>query len=427
MVRRFTGGDQPVAAIMTAPVLTVGADDHLYRGGRLHAAASAAPHAGGGRGRAPSSGMLELHEALAVAAGPLVEDIDRLTHEDSLAGLAEVKAAQVQLAERLLADGVPAPEIQALIADINNDIHRRVLRLLVAELAAEGRGPPPVPFACIVMGSGGRGESLLFPDQDNGFVLADYPDERHGEIDPWFVELATRMTTALDGLQFPLCDGGVMATQPDLAQDPAAVAPAGRDLDARPGARRCCSTARSCSTSAASMATCGAGRRRCARFVTEAAARDRAFLHADVRAAGRAPRRHRAVRPAAAPSAGRARIRARSTSSCTARCRWRRRVRLLALAHGIAATGTLARLEALQASGALGADDADHLRERLRPADRAAAEAADRRLPGRAAESATSSIPAAHRARARPAQATACARSTSSARGSRADLTGSLL
>ena len=84
--------------------------------------------------------MLELHEALAVAAGPLVEDIDRLTHEDSLAGLAEVKAAQVRLAERLLADSVPAPEIQALIADINNDIHRRVLRLLEAELAGEGRG-----------------------------------------------------------------------------------------------------------------------------------------------------------------------------------------------------------------------------------------------------------------------------------------------
>ena len=58
--------------------------------------------------------MLELHAALEVAAGPLVEDIDRLTHEDSLAGLAEVKAAQVQLTQRLLEGGVPAPEIQAL-------------------------------------------------------------------------------------------------------------------------------------------------------------------------------------------------------------------------------------------------------------------------------------------------------------------------
>jgi signal-transduction protein with cAMP-binding, CBS, and nucleotidyltransferase domain len=84
-----------------------------------------------------------------------------------------------------------------------------VLNLLLGEL-----GPPPVPFACIVMGSGGRGESLLSPDQDNGFLLADYPDELHGEIDPWFVALAERFTATLHELGFPLCRGGVMATNP---------------------------------------------------------------------------------------------------------------------------------------------------------------------------------------------------------------------
>jgi len=131
VVRRFAGGDQPVKAIMTAPVLTVRAGDHLYeaigfmRRHRLR-------HMPVVDGHGVPVGMLDLHDALAVAAGPLLADIDRLTHEDSLTGLAEVKAAQVELGERLLADGVSAPEIQALIADINNDIHHRVLRLLVA-------------------------------------------------------------------------------------------------------------------------------------------------------------------------------------------------------------------------------------------------------------------------------------------------------
>jgi CBS domain-containing protein len=37
-------------------------------------------------------------------------------------------------------------------------------------------------------------------------------------------------------------------------------------------------------------------------------------------------------------------------------------VRLLALAHGIGATGTLARLDALLAKGVVNLDDADHLR-----------------------------------------------------------------
>ena len=39
-------------------------------------------------------------------------------------------------------------------------------------------------------------------------------DEQHREIDPWFIELASRLSAALERLPFPLCDGGVMATNP---------------------------------------------------------------------------------------------------------------------------------------------------------------------------------------------------------------------
>lgn len=206
-------GDQPIDGLMTYPVMTIRADDQLYQAigfmRRKRLRHMPVVDAGG-----RLVGVLFLHAALAVASGPMIEQIDRLTHEDSMAGLAQVKAAQVQLARTLLDDGVPAPEIQALVSDINNDIYRRVLRLVVASLEAEGWGEPPVPFAAIVMGSGGRRESFLFPDQDNGFVLADYPDEAHAAIDPWFIECAERMTRELDALGFPLCKGGVMATNP---------------------------------------------------------------------------------------------------------------------------------------------------------------------------------------------------------------------
>jgi len=71
-----------------------------------------------------------------------------------------------------------------------------------------------VAFAMIVMGSAGRGESLLHPDQDNGLVLADYPDSEHGRIDSYFIELAERLTRNLATVGFPLCSGNVMATNP---------------------------------------------------------------------------------------------------------------------------------------------------------------------------------------------------------------------
>jgi len=206
-------GGQPVEALMTQPVLHVRHDDHLYqaigfmRRHRLR-------HMPVVDGAGALAGMIFLHDALAVAAGPFIDDIERLTHEDSFEGLKAVKAAQVQLAENLFADNVPAPEIQRLISDINNDLYRRVLRLCLAEIEAEGRGRPPAEFACIVMGSGGRGESFLFPDQDNGFVIDAYDDARHDAIDAWFADLAERMCERLDAIGFPWCRGGVMAINP---------------------------------------------------------------------------------------------------------------------------------------------------------------------------------------------------------------------
>jgi CBS domain-containing protein len=216
VTRRIAGrqvGARAVSDLMTRPVATVAADQPLYeaialmrRLGLRHM-----PVVEDANGLC---GMLYLHDALAGANPSLVEHIDRLTHETTLEGLREVKAAQVRLAADLFAERVPAPEIQSLISHINNDIYRRVVQLNVEAMQAESWGAPPVPFAVIVMGSGGRGESFLFPDQDNGFILADYPDHEHGRIDPFFIELALRMTMQMDQLNFPLCRGGVMAINP---------------------------------------------------------------------------------------------------------------------------------------------------------------------------------------------------------------------
>jgi signal-transduction protein with cAMP-binding, CBS, and nucleotidyltransferase domain len=205
--------ETPVRQLMTEPVRTIAADDYLYhaiarmrRFGHRHMPVI---DSGGAL-----VGLLDLEDAQAAAASRMMEQIDRLTHEGTIDGLVEIKAAQVDLAEDLFADNVPTPEIQALLTDVNNDIYRRVVEAALREVAEEGRGEPPVDFAVIVMGSGGRGENFLFPDQDNGFILADYPDSEHDRIDGFFTELAARMTRDLDRVGFPLCKGYVMATNP---------------------------------------------------------------------------------------------------------------------------------------------------------------------------------------------------------------------
>lgn len=206
-------GDEPVTAIMTAPVRTVSSTDYLYVAiaiMRRHDWRHMPVVDEGGR----LVGIVERHEALAMAAEQTIRLIEAVSHEGTQDGLRRIKAAQVEVAEALLADRVPAPEIQQMLTRLNRDIHRRVVDLCVDALAEAGHGPPPVEFALIIMGSGGRGENFLYPDQDNGMVLDDYPDAEHGRVDPWFVALAERMTAMLDAVGFPLCRGNVMATNP---------------------------------------------------------------------------------------------------------------------------------------------------------------------------------------------------------------------
>ncbi len=208
-----TSGDTPVDKIMTAPLQTIRDDDLLYhaiakmRRGRLRHMPVVDAHGG-------VVGGLQLHNALAMAAQQMVSQIEILTHSETVDGMKHTKQAQVEVAKQLCRDAVPAPEIQALLSRINNDMCRRIVELCVRRMTDSEWGPPPVDFDVIVMGSGGRGESYLYPDQDNGFVLADYPDALHAEIDPWFIQLAERMTAALNQVGFEYCKGNVMATNP---------------------------------------------------------------------------------------------------------------------------------------------------------------------------------------------------------------------
>ncbi len=203
-----------VSKIMTAPVVTIQNTDYLY-----HAVAFMRRR---GLRHIPVlneedlvCGMLSLTEALSFLSERTLELMRLLTHEATLDGLREVKAAQVELAEALFQDNIPVPEVQALLTDINRDIHARILRRRLGEMESEKAwGKPPVDFSLIILGSGGRGENFLFPDQDNAYILDDYADADHARIDPFFVELAERMTKDLDAVGLTLCKGFVMATNP---------------------------------------------------------------------------------------------------------------------------------------------------------------------------------------------------------------------
>jgi CBS domain-containing protein len=205
--------EQAVEAVMTVPVVTVGADDYLF-----HAVAlmrrRGLRHIPVVERDGSVAGVLALDDALGFLSSQTVSLIEQLTHEESVDGLKRIKQGQVELAAAMFADNVPAPELQSLLTEINNDIHRRALRLVIAKMAEDGWGEPPASFSLIIMGSGGRGENFLAPDQDNGLILADHPSSTRIRVDAYFRELAERVTRMLDAVGFPLCTGQVMATNP---------------------------------------------------------------------------------------------------------------------------------------------------------------------------------------------------------------------
>ncbi len=360
IVRRIAlrmSADTPVERAMTSPVKAIAGDDLLFRAvGRMRRERLRHMPVADRQGR--PIGILDLNEALAAAAARMVGQIDRLTRDSSLDGLTEVKRAQAELAQDLLADNLPAPEIQALITDINFDLHRRVLDGIVATLRAEGWGEPPVAMTLLIMGSGGRGENFLLPDQDNGFILADYPDEDHTRIDAWFVALAERFTTSLDRVGFPLCKGNVMATNPlwrktatqwrdqiwlwGERRSPVAVLFADIFMDFRDAAGE------------------SAPAKQLRDEITAMLARYPALLSAmaeDEMRRGVALGFFGGLKvDSDARHPGRIDLKLHGTLPLVGA------LRLYALRAGIAETGTLARLAALSAQGLISADDADELR-----------------------------------------------------------------
>jgi DNA polymerase-3 subunit epsilon/CBS domain-containing protein len=133
---------------------------------------------------------------------------------DCAGGVADLGRAwaQVPLMVRLLrAEAVPAPLVAAVVSAELCAMTRRAAELAEAAMLAEGQGAAPVPYCVLVLGSAGRGESLLAADQDNAIVYADgAPD---GAEDGWCAELARRMNALLDEAGIPLCKGGVMARE----------------------------------------------------------------------------------------------------------------------------------------------------------------------------------------------------------------------
>jgi DNA polymerase-3 subunit epsilon/CBS domain-containing protein len=200
--------DMPVDQIASRPLKIIDRNEFLYRAlaritrlGIRHLAV--VDDTGKVIGALTPRSLLRQRASAALVLG---EDIDS-ANDGATLGAAFGRLSTV--AGALVREDVEPRRIAAVISAEIAAATRRATELAEQSMAADGWGPPPVPYAVFVMGSVGRGESLLAADQDNAIVYQSGTED--GPEDRWFAELGARFAKTLDDAGIPFCKGGVMA------------------------------------------------------------------------------------------------------------------------------------------------------------------------------------------------------------------------
>lgn len=200
--------DVPVGQIMARPLISVPADAFLYRAiGRMNR--HRIRHLGvvdeGGR----VVGALSARDLLRLRAGEAVSLGDEIDDAGDAHGLAVAWAKLPHVTESLLAEGLSGREIAEVISRELGALSRQAAVLAERIMRDSGQGEPPVPYALLVLGSAGRGESLLAMDQDNAVIFE--RGEPEGAEDRWFAAFGVHVADILHEAGVPYCKGGVMA------------------------------------------------------------------------------------------------------------------------------------------------------------------------------------------------------------------------
>ena len=132
------------------------------------------------------------------------------TIEDLIGAREEI----VKVARALMSETRSHVETMEIISYIHHRIIRRCYEIVLEDMKRQGKSLPDIRFCFIIMGSGGRKEMLLGPDQDNGFIYENFADDRVDEVDAFFIPFAEKLVAALARIGYPRCKGNVMVSNP---------------------------------------------------------------------------------------------------------------------------------------------------------------------------------------------------------------------
>ncbi|GBF76125.1 hypothetical protein PA598K_04573 [Paenibacillus sp. 598K] len=109
---------------------------------------------------------------------------------------------------------MPVEQLYTAINEVHDALIQRVLTLTESDMARLGNGSPPVPYAYLLFGSGGRKEQTLSSDQDSGIVYEDPPKAQRAETAGYFSAFGQLVVDHLQLVGYPPCEGNVISSNP---------------------------------------------------------------------------------------------------------------------------------------------------------------------------------------------------------------------
>ena len=203
---------KPIGQCARWPVVTVEGREFVYRA-MATMTAKGIRHLGVTGPAGELIGALSMRDLMRHRTDAAIFIGDRIETARSACDLGKVWSELTSVVRALAVEAVDPRDIAAVISRELRGLTRRACELAQEELAERGLGRAPAPFALLVLGSGGRGESLLAMDQDNAIVYG------RGAADSWFEAVGTPLSDILNEAGLVYCSCGVMASNPEWRMD----------------------------------------------------------------------------------------------------------------------------------------------------------------------------------------------------------------
>lgn len=156
-------------------------------------------------------GVISERDLFSLQRVDLVHLARTIRHAGKVETLAGLRSDIRLLVDRMLAHGASSTQITHIVTLLNDHTVCRVIELTLEEM-----GDPGIPFTWLCFGSEGRREQTLHTDQDNGILFEAENASDAAALRERLLPIAREINQRLAQCGFTLCKGNIMAGNPEL-------------------------------------------------------------------------------------------------------------------------------------------------------------------------------------------------------------------